>query len=137
VTNGDSKTLPEALAELRDELKEFAATRLAMLRAELNEKLRSFKMAAPVMGAGLVLLGTAWLLLTACLVCAIAYAFPYQGWNLVISFAIVGALYLAIGGLATVLAWRQIREKGVTPERTIRVLKEDAVWLQTEAKTQL
>jgi hypothetical protein len=32
---------------------------------------------------------------------------------------------------------RTIKKGGMAPERTLRVLKQDQVWLQTEARTQL
>jgi hypothetical protein len=108
-----------------------------MLRAEMGEKIRSFKTAAPVLVIGILLMVTAWFLLTACLVCAIALAFPNLAARYVISFLIVGVLYLAVGAIAAVFASKQIKESGMKPERTIRVLKQDQIWLQTEAKTQL
>jgi len=134
VNNGYTKTVPEVLAELRDELKEFANTRLAMLRSELSDKVASFKMAAPVLLTGVLLLGTAWLLLTGFLVVIIAAALAPNSWNYTVSFLVVGVLYAILGGVAVLLGWRQLREKGVKPERTIRVLQEDRVWLQKEGK---
>jgi hypothetical protein len=35
------------------------------------------------------------------------------------------------------MGWRQMTQTGLKPERTLRVLKQDEVWLQTEAKSQL
>ncbi|HUI83610.1 MAG TPA: phage holin family protein [Candidatus Binatia bacterium] len=134
MNNGYTKTVPEVLAELRDELKEFANTRLAMLRSELSDKVASFKMAAPVLLTGVLLLGTAWLLLTGFLVVIIAAALAPNSWNYTVSFLVVGVLYAILGGVAVLLGWRQLREKGVKPERTIRVLQEDRVWLQKEGK---
>jgi hypothetical protein len=39
--------------------------------------------------------------------------------------------------MLTIMALKQMKEIGLKPERTLRVLKQDEVWLQTEAKTQL
>jgi len=135
--NGSTKSIPEVVEELKEELQEFITTRFAMLRAEFDEKLTSFKMAAPVLAIGLVLLGSAWLVLTGFLVCIIAQAFAPSPWNFTVAFLVIGVLYAIVGGAAAYLAWQQLKEKGVKPERTIRVLKQDGVWLQTEAKTQL
>ncbi len=137
MTSESAKTLPELIAEVKDELKDFAATRLAMLRAEIREKLQSFKLAAPGVVGGLVLVATGWLLFTAFLVCAIANGFASVSWKYAIAFLIVGALYSIGGFVALAFAWQQIKETHVKPERTIRVLKQDQVWLQTEVKTQL
>lgn len=136
MTNESTKTLPELIAELKDELKDFAATRLAMLRAELGEKLRAFKLAAPGLIAGLVLVATGWLVLTGFLVCTIANAFQSTAWRYPIALAIVGGLYCIFGSIAITFAWQQIKETRVKPEHTIRVLREDQIWLQTEVKTQ-
>jgi hypothetical protein len=136
VTSESSKTLPELIAEVKDELKDFVATRLAMLRAEIRDKLASIKLAAPGLIAGLVLVATGWLLFTAFLVCAIANVFGNMMWKYPIAFLIVAALYSIGGFIAITFAWQQIKETRVKPEHTIRVLKEDQIWLQTEVKTQ-
>jgi len=137
VTNGQTKTVIEVVQELKDEIIEFVSTRFSMLQAELEEKIRWLKMAVPVLGLGLVLLGTAWLMLTGFLVCIIAQAFAPHPWDWTVSFLIIGVLYAIVGGAAAFMAWSQLKDKGVKPERTINVLKQDTVWLQTEAKTQL
>ena len=137
MTNGNTRNLAEILSEIKEELKDFIATRVAMLRSELNEKLQSIKMAAPVLLIGVAMLGTAWLLLTGFLVCIVAQAFTPSPWAYVISFVIVGVCYGLLGAAAAFMAWRQLTEKGVKPERTIRVLQQDRLWLQTEGKSQL
>ena len=144
MTNGHAKTVPEAIAELKlelnqlkQELNEFISTRVAMLRSEAGEKLRSIKMAAPTMVIGFVLLLTAWLLFSAFLVTIIAQVFMPSPWAYTISFVLVAALYTIVGGAAAYLGWKQLRDTGIKPERTIRVLEQDRIWLQTEAKSQL
>ncbi|HZP24187.1 MAG TPA: phage holin family protein [Terriglobales bacterium] len=137
MNNVHSKTVPEAITELRDELKEFIGTRVSMLRSELSDKMRTIRMAAPVVVVGFVVLLTAWLLFTAFLVCIIAQAFAPSPWAFSISFVLVSVLYLMVGGAAAYLGWKQLRESGLKPERTIRVLEQDRIWLQTEAKSQL
>jgi amino acid transporter len=122
--------------DLKSEIKEFVSTRVAMLRAEMGEKLSSAKKSLPAMLLGGVLLGTAWLLLTGVLVTAIATAFSGP-WAYTISLLIVGIAYLLLGGMVAMMGWRQITQTGFKPERTIGVLKQDEVWLATEAKTQL
>ncbi len=134
MTNGYSKPLPELIAELRDELKEFVATRVALLRAEIREKVQHVRLAVPALVGGLVLVATGWLLFTAFLVCAIANAFAPLVWRYAIACLIVAALYSIGGCLALFFGWRQVKETGVTPEHTIRTLKEDKIWLQTEVK---
>ena len=137
MANGYTKSVTEVMENLKEELKEFVTTRLAMLRSELNDKYQSFKMAAPVLTIGFAMLGTAWLLFTGFLVCIIAQAFAPSPWDYAISFILVTVLYAIVGGLVAYLAWRQLKQKGVKPERTIRVLQEDRIWLQAEGKSQI
>ena len=144
MTNGNGKSVPEAIGalklelnQLKRELSEFISTRVAMLRSEAGEKLSTFKMAAPTMVVGFVLLLTAWLLFTGFLVAIIAQAFMPNPWAYTLSFVLVAALYAIIGGAAAYMGWKQLRDTGIKPERTIRVLEQDRIWLQTEAKSQL
>lgn len=137
MANGYTKPITEVIEELKEELKEFVTTRLAMLRSELNDKLQSFKMAAPVLTIGIALLCTAWLLFTGFLVCIIAQAFAPNPWDYALSFILVTVLYAILGGLSAYLAWQQLKQKGIKPERTIRVLQQDRIWIQAEGKSQL
>jgi hypothetical protein len=135
--NGHIKSIPEVIADLKTELQEFVSTRVAMLRSELQDNLRSLKMAAPVLIIGLVLLWTAWLLFTGFLVAIIGVAFGSSTWGYVISLLIVAAGYLIVGGLAAMTGWKKITQRGIKPERTIRVLQQDKIWIQAESKAQL
>lgn len=135
--NGHAKSIPEVIADLKTELQEFMSTRVAMLRSELQDKLRSLKMAAPVLVVGVVLLWTAWLLLTGFLVAIIGVAFGNTPWAYVVSLVIVGVGYLIMGGLAAMAGWKKITQGGIKPERTIRVLQQDKIWIQAETKAQL
>ena len=132
-----TKTLPELIAELREELKEFVATRIALFRSEISAKMRSYKVAVPGLVVGLLLVGTGWLLFSAFLVCAIATAFAGMAWQYPIALIIVAALCGIVGLVAITFAWQKIKQAGVKPEHTLRLLKEDQVWLQTEVKTQV
>jgi uncharacterized membrane protein YqjE len=137
VINAHSKTVPEAITALKEELKEFLSTRVAMLRSELGEKMQIIKRAAPMLILGLVLLATAWLAFTGFLVCILAQAFDIGAWTYVVSFAIVTVVYAMAGGGAALFAWKQIKRVGMKPKRTMHVLEQDRIWLQTEARTQL
>lgn len=136
MNSAHTKSLPEVVNELKVELKEFIATRLAMLRSEMSDKLSSFKAAVPALLLGLVLLWTCWLLFTATLVTAIATAFA-SPWGWVFAFLIVAGAYLLLGLMLAVGAWSKLKETKLAPQRTLRVLKQDEVWLQTEARTQI
>lgn len=133
----NGRTLAGVVAELKDELKDFANTRLAMLKAELKDKLDAWKMALPTIIFGAVMLATCWLLLTGALVAAIYVAFMGNPFAAAIALAIVGVFYAVAGGVAMVFALRSLRESGIVPRRTMRVLKDDQIWMANEARVQL
>jgi len=135
--NMNGRTLAGVIAELKDETKDFFTTRLAMLQSEMKEKIGAWKMALPAIIIGSVLLFTAWLLFTAAIVAAITVAFGDNPYAPAIAMAIVFVFYAVAGGVAVMFAFRSLREHGLKPERTLRVLKDDQVWISNEAKVQL
>jgi hypothetical protein len=137
VLNENGRTLAGIMAELKDELKEFAQTRIDMLRSELREKVKAWKVVVPLIAVALVLLGTAWFVLTAALIAIIAAGFYPSRFAYFFAFIIVGVAYALAGVVCGSFALRDLKEKGVVPSRTIKVLKDDQVWLQTEARTQI
>jgi uncharacterized membrane protein YqjE len=135
--NFNGRSFAGAVNEVKDELKEFLLTRISMLKAELREKMRTFKAALPMLAAAIVFLATAFLLLTLCLVGLISVAFYGDPLRWFFSFLIVGVLYSIIGGMAAVFGLKELRAQGIMPKKTIKVLKEDQIWLQHEARTQV
>jgi VIT1/CCC1 family predicted Fe2+/Mn2+ transporter len=140
VSNGtlhNGRTVAEVLNEFKVELKDFAATRGQMLRAEMQEKVGAWKAAIPTMAVGAVLLLFALLVFTAGLVEVIALAFSGQPWAMAASCFIVFAIYALLGAVLALYGWRKAKEPGLAPERTLKVLKQDQIWLQHEARTEL
>ena len=128
------KTVPEVIADLKSELVEFFSTRVAMLVAEVRENVQGLKSAMPMLVAGAALLLTAWLLFTALLVMVIGYAFQPRPWAHTVALLIVTVVYLLIGGVAVMAGWKRLTAKSLKPERTIRVLQRDKIWIQEESK---
>lgn len=129
-----SRSLASVLLEMKEELKEFAETRLAMLKVELQEKLKIMKIAGPLAALGVVLLGTAYILLTLALV-GLALAFlqgnPFRWF---FAFLAVGFVWAVLGAMVTYFAVREFQSQGLMPKRTIAVLKGDKLWIQSEVK---
>lgn len=136
MANGYTKSLPEVVNDLRAELKDFVATRLSIFRVEMREKLSSLKAAMPALIVGAVLLLMAWMLFTGFLLTAIALAFGTP-WGWAWAFLIVAACYAFLGGMLAAAGRAKLRKANLVPERTIRVLKQDEVWLQSEARIQI
>jgi hypothetical protein len=133
----NDRPLSETVNEAVNEFKAFAETRIAMLRSEMGEKVAMVKFAAPMAIIGALFGVTAWLLLTAAIVAIIAVAFAGTVYGPFIALVIVGVAYLIIGAGALWMAYGRFKTESLMPERTINVLKDDKVWLQNEARTQL
>jgi len=135
VNQGNGRTLAEVLAETRDEIKDFIQTRVQLLVSEMKEKAAKSKSAA-ILGAIAAVLGiTAFLLLTLAGVGLIAVAFWGSPYAFFWGFLIVGLFYGLIAGMLAMGAARQL--KSFAPQKTIEVLKEDKIWLQSEARSQV
>jgi len=137
-SNGNSgRSLAEIVAEMKAEVKEFVQTRFEMFKTEVQEKIKSLKIAAPLAGLGALLLGTAYLLFTMALV-GLAVAFfrdsPYRWF---FAFVIVAVLWTLLGGVVAYFAKREFELNSLAPKRTIEVLKGDKLWIQSEAKNQI
>jgi uncharacterized membrane protein YqjE len=122
------------LSQTKDELKEFVSTRLQLLKSELSEKLSALKLAIPLLLIAVVLMLTAWAALTFALIALVhtwflpsAYAWLWAG-------LIVAGVYLVTGIIFGWLGYSEISAKGLTPTRTLNVLKQDQVWIQNEAR---
>ncbi len=136
MANGE-RSVAGVLAEIKEEVKEFVQTRIEMLKSEMKDKISSWKTAVPLIAIGLVFAATAWFVLTAALISIIAEAFYPSRFAYFFSFVIVGVVYALVGVISATFAMRELRQHGVMPERTVRVLKQDQVWIQTEARQQV
>lgn len=128
------KPLAQLFAEFKDELKEFAATRVAMLREEMTEKIATARTALGALAVGAVLALLAILFLAVAFVALLAMAFGGGAGGWAGAFVIVGVLFLLFGGLALASGIRMLKQRGLKPERTLRILKQDQIWLQNETR---
>lgn len=129
------KPLAQVLSEFKDELKEFAATRIELLRAEMREKIATAGTAFVAIAAGAVAALIAVLFLGVTLVALIAMGFGGGAGAWAGAFAIMGVVFLLGGALTLAFGIRQLKERGLKPERTLRTLKEDQIWLQNETRS--
>ena len=130
------RSIASIAAEMKQEIKEFIDTRVAMLKAELRDKVAHWKIAAPLALAGVVLVCTAYLFITLSLV-ALAAVFINSQYRYFFAFLGVGILWALCGGLALYIAKREFELHRLMPEKTIEVLKGDKIWLQREAGNQI
>jgi uncharacterized membrane protein YqjE len=130
-----ARSLGAILSDIANELKEFVNTRIQMIKAELHETVVAVSVAIPLGLAALILAATGFLLLTGAVVALVAAAFVGSPYAWVFAFAIVGAVWIAFGGVAAFFAYNEFRSKSMFPKHTVEVLKADKVWLESEART--
>ena len=136
VEGNGQRSLSAIVAELKFELKEFAETRVDMLKTELREKMAQWKIAGPLAGLGVLLVATAYLLFTLAVVALVAVLIG-NAFQWVLALIAVGVVWAIVGILSLYAAKRRIRTNRLVPEKTIQVLKADKVWLQEEARHQI
>lgn len=131
IPNG--RTLAQVVADVTEEFKDFVQTRVQLLKTETQQKLALLKVAAGLAGLAIVMLVTAYFLLTLGLVAVIAATFANNPYHWVFGFFGVAILWALIGGIAAYFAKREFALKGIVPRRTFEVLKNDKIWMQHEA----
>jgi uncharacterized membrane protein YqjE len=122
---------------MKQELRDFAETRIQLFTREVKEKLGRLKVAAPLAAVAIILLGTAYLLITSAVVALIAIAFGGAAYRWVFAFGIVAIVWAALGAIALYIAKSELELKRLLPQKTIQVLKEDKTWMQREVRNQI
>jgi len=124
------KSVVAAIKELKEDTANFLQTRYQMLLAELKQKLAAVKLALPLFAVAAVFALLSLFVLTGALVFVVGQAIGI-GWALLV----IGVLYLIIAGACAWIGINELSSAGVAPKRTLEVLKQDQVWLQTEARS--
>lgn len=127
----------ELLLDLKTELQDFISVRVQMFRSEMNDKLGALKASLPMLLIGLAAAVGAFFLFTLAIVFLIAMAFAGQPYQYALAFGIVFVVYGLVGAVCLSFGYNTLRSRGISPERTLRVLKQDQVWMQSEARSGL
>jgi uncharacterized membrane protein YqjE len=125
----------EVIYEIKDELRDFAVTRIEMFKTELNEKFARVKAAIPLMITGAVFAIGAFFALTFGLIAAVAAFMPDNPWRWAIGAGAIFLLYAIVGGILGWMGYKEVTTEGLAPQRTLRVLKQDQIWIQNEARS--
>ena len=129
------KSIATILAETKEEIKQFVTTRVGILKAEIDEKIRTWKYVIPVLIISLALLLAAWISFTFAMIALLHSFFMPSLFAWLWAALIVAGVYLALGVAAGWFAYSEIKTTGLMPNRTLTVLKQDQVWIQNEART--
>ena len=131
------RSLSAIMAEMKEEVIEFAQTRIELFKNEAQQKMKTLKVAAPLGALGILLFGTAYLMFVLALVGVAVALFRDNPYRWFFAFAIVGVITAVLGLVAGYFAKREFELKGLMPKKTLEVLKGDQLWIQAEAKTRL
>jgi hypothetical protein len=131
------RTLAGIVSEVLDELKDFARTRVEMMRSDVRETFQAASRSLPLGILACVLLITAYLLFTAAVVALVSVAFVTNPYRWFLSCLAVALVWSAAGGSFAYLAWTRFRAHGMLLKKTLDVLKADKVWLQNEARSRI
>jgi VIT1/CCC1 family predicted Fe2+/Mn2+ transporter len=123
------------LAETKAELKEFLETRLQILQAEIKGKVRVWKSSLPLLLMATAFLLMGWAAFTFALIALLQALFMPSAYSWLWAALVVTVVYMPVGALLGLRGYRAVRSAGVTPKRTLEVLKQDQVWIQNEART--
>jgi uncharacterized membrane protein YqjE len=129
------KSIATILSETKEELKQFVTTRVNMLKAEMDEKISRVKAVIPLAVVAALFLLSGWMVLTFALIALLHTLFLPSVYAWLWASLIVTAVYLLVGGVAGWVAYSEIKATNLTPTRTLKVLQQDQVWIQNEART--
>lgn len=129
------KSIATILAETKDELKQFVTTRVNILKAEMDEKISRIKSVIPLAVVAALFLVSGWMVFTFALIALLHALFLPSVYAWLWAGLIVTAVYLLVGAIAGWLAYSEIKATKLTPTRTLKVLQQDQVWIQNEART--
>jgi uncharacterized membrane protein YqjE len=119
------RSLSTLLSDLAGETVELFRQEMALFKAELQEKMSRAGIGAAALAAAALIAFSGWLYLLLAAVYALAIVVP--PWAAAL---IVGVLVLAIAGALALIGKSRMRADALTPERTLRSLREDQAWIK-------
>ena len=137
VVTENNKSIGQVVNELKNDARDFVSTRLQILTQEMNDKVKVWKVAIPMLVIAALLSGIALLVLTFAIVAFLAGVFQPSPYAWCYGALIVTAFYIIAAFGLFYLGKRELTQTGVAPTRTLRVLKQDQIWIQNEARSQV
>ncbi|HWY67822.1 MAG TPA: phage holin family protein [Terriglobales bacterium] len=137
VVTENNKSIGQVVSELKNDARDFISTRLQILTQEMNDKMKVWKVAIPMLVIAGLLGGIAVLVLTFAIVAFLAAVFQPSSYAWCYGALIVTAFYIIAAFGLFYLGKRELAHTGIAPTRTLRVLKQDQIWIQNEARSQV
>lgn len=129
------KSIGTILTETKQEIVQFVTTRVNILKAEIDEKITRLKAIVPLLLLAAMFLLSGWMVFTFALIALLHTVFMPSPYAWLWASLIVTVVYMAVGGVTAWLAYAEIKATSLTPTRTLKVLQQDQVWIQNEART--
>ena len=137
VVSENNKSIGQVVSELKNDARDFVSTRLQMLTQEMNDKIKVWKVAIPMLVIAGALAAMAFIVLTFAIVAFLAGIFQPSPYAWCYGALIVTVFYVIAAFGLFYLGKRELTQTGVAPTRTLRVLKQDQIWIQNEARSQV
>jgi len=137
VVTENNRSIGQVVSELKNDTRDFVSTRLQILTQEIGDKIKVWKVAIPMLIVAAVIGGIALLALTFALIAFLAGVFQPSPYAWCYGALIVTAIYIIVAFGLFYLGKRELTQTGIAPSRTLRVLKQDQIWIQNEARSQV
>jgi len=137
VITENNKSIGQVVSELKNDARDFISTRLQILTQEMNGKAKVWRVAIPMLVIAALLSGIALLVLTFAIVAFLAGVFQPSPYAWCYGALIVTAFYIIAAFGLFYLGKRELTQTGIAPTRTLRVLRQDQIWIQNEARSQV
>ena len=115
------------LSDLAGETSTLVRQEIALLKAELNEKLARIGVGAGALAAGGVIAFSGWLALVAAAILGLSYILA--PW---LSALIIGVIVIALGAGLALFGKSRVKADALVPHRTLNSLREDEAWIRDQ-----
>ena len=132
----DFESLPTLLGRLSDDVLELLNSQLALLKVEMKEQADDYARGAAMMSFAAIIAIVGFALLNVALAFGVSTLFAHANFSTPVSYAlgfvITGVFYLIVGLIGISLVRNHLKQRGLTPRRTVQELRKDKEWLKKE-----
>jgi Putative Actinobacterial Holin-X, holin superfamily III len=115
------------ISDLAAETSTLVRQKIALFKAELNEKLTRIGLGAGVLAAGGMIAFSGWLALVAAAIIGLSYVLA--PW---LSALIIGVVVIALGAALVLFGKSRLKADALVPRRTLNSLREDEAWIRDQ-----
>ncbi|MBA3439017.1 MAG: phage holin family protein [Pyrinomonadaceae bacterium] len=132
-SQADIESLPALVGRLGDNMMALLDAKLKLLKKEVTDDAMAYVRSAAMIAVGGVVALVGLALVNVALALFVSKLFSFsQPVNYALGFLIMGALYLAIGGVLVITMKNRMAARNPVPEKTVEELRKDQQWLKNE-----